>query len=554
MRIRIEVESALGKFILPQGYNPYVQGLINACVPDGIAWPGEDVAGEDARFKLFTFSQLYARTVERIDVTPAEEATEGERVKYQLVLSSPAWFFVSSPSKEFIDGLAQRINSAHDLHLERNLVSAMRVESVDEPVVAGEGLVTWRVRAVSPVTVYRSEGRDSTKTQYYAPGDPKFEQTVLDNAVRKYYAWTQQKAPVEGFSIKCIDHHPHVAIVNFKDTPVRGYTGRFLLTGTPAFLRFLYDTGLGGKNSHGFGMFDIIPEDDGSWRERKAERADSGEQPARPKSTSGTKRPEGPRRPDTAEHRPTERSTRSASSERHDAPARDDHRRPSRPSASSGNQRDRFATRLRPGEPRLDGNAPRKPYAPPGGERSDTGRGEGSRSTTGGYRGAGGSSTPRHEWRHDSPRGPREAGVPDRRSRSTGEEPHRKFVSRYAPDIKPVSKEKASTGSYSIWDGKPKAEMPRFVRPDGTESTGMPRPDERHYGPRRTPSGSNDDKRGPRSPGRAGESHTFGRSADSRGPARSSGSSHGFRKPTGGARPDNRGGSPRGKDSGRPHN
>jgi CRISPR-associated endoribonuclease Cas6 len=260
MRIRIEVESALGKFILPQGYNPYVQGLINACVPDGIAWPGEDVAGEDARFKLFTFSQLYARSVERIDVTPAEEATEGERVKYQLVLSSPAWFFVSSPSKEFIDGLAQRINSAHDLHLERNLVSAMRVESVDEPVVAGEGLLTWRVRAVSPVTVYRSEGRDSTKTQYYAPGDPKFEQTVLDNAVRKYYAWTQQKAPVEGFSIKCIDHHPHVAIVNFKDTPVRGYTGRFLLTGSPALLRFLYDTGLGGKNSHGFGMFDIIPE------------------------------------------------------------------------------------------------------------------------------------------------------------------------------------------------------------------------------------------------------------------------------------------------------
>jgi hypothetical protein len=52
-----------------------------------------------------------------------------------------------------------------------------------------------------------------------------------------------------------------------------------------------------------------------------------------------------------------------------------------------------------------------------------------------------------------------------------------------------VSHEKAVTGSYSIWDGKAKTELPRFVRPDGTESTGGPRPNEHRGGPRPGASG-----------------------------------------------------------------
>ena len=74
MRIRIEAQSALGKFILPQGYNPYVQGLVNACIPEDIKWSGIATGTEEAHFKLFTFSQLYAKSVERIDVAPREDS------------------------------------------------------------------------------------------------------------------------------------------------------------------------------------------------------------------------------------------------------------------------------------------------------------------------------------------------------------------------------------------------------------------------------------------------------------------------------------------------
>src|SRR5664279_5533105 len=273
MRIRIEVQSALDKFILPQGYNPYVQGLVNACIPEDIKWSGIATGTEEAHFKLFTFSQLYAKSVERIDIAPRDGVEADGHVHYQLVMSSPVWFYLSSPSPEFIEALVPRLEQAHDLHLERNLVQSVRVVAAYPVTIPTHGLVTWRIRTISPITVYQSEIKDSNSAHYFAPDDPLFAKLVLDNAVRKYYAWTQEKAPSDGFSISCLDHTPHLAVISFKDTPVHGYTGRFQLTGDAKLLSFLYESGLGGKNSHGFGMFDIAPEgeDDAHWRRRTEE-------------------------------------------------------------------------------------------------------------------------------------------------------------------------------------------------------------------------------------------------------------------------------------------
>jgi len=155
MRIRIEVHSALGTFVLPQGYNPYVQGLINACIPTDIPWPGEAQGAEEGHFKLFTFSQLYARSVERIDVSTRSEEKGDERVRYQLVMSSPVWFYLSSPSKDFIDALMPRLEHSHDLHIERNLVEAIHVSKEPSHAETASGQVSWRIRTISPVTVYQ---------------------------------------------------------------------------------------------------------------------------------------------------------------------------------------------------------------------------------------------------------------------------------------------------------------------------------------------------------------------------------------------------------------
>jgi len=487
MRIRIEVQSALDKFILPQGYNPYVQGLVNACIPEDIKWSGIATGTEEAHFKLFTFSQLYAKSVERIDIAPREGVESDGHVHYQLVMSSPVWFYLSSPSPEFIQALSPRLEKAHDLHLERNLVQSVRVSSAYPVAIPDHGLVTWRIRTVSPITVYQSESKDSNSARYFAPDDPMFAKLVLDNAVRKYYAWTQEKAPSDGFSITCLDHTPHLAVISFKDTPVHGYTGRFQLTGDARLLAFLYESGLGGKNSHGFGMFDIAPEgeDDAHWRRRTEEESrEVRRAPATPMAAADQERPDHRERSDNrgqeghvwhGEHH----GTGGQSSSSRSAGSRDDRTHAARP-RPQGEQSDRPHTdhprsdRPRTETPRLDGTPSRS---------RGTGRpGSDSRKFQSASRG----------------------GTPERRGPRGTEEPRRKFVSRYAPDIKPVSHEKAATGSYSIWDGKAKTELPRFIRPDGTESTGGPRPNEHRGGPRpgsadRSSSGdgrSRGDKRG----------------------------------------------------------
>src|SRR5664280_517454 len=568
MRIRIEVQSALDKFILPQGYNPYVQGLVNACIPEDIKWSGIATGTEEAHFKLFTFSQLYAKSVERIDITPRDGVETDGHVHYQLVMSSPVWFYLSSPSPEFIEALVPRLEQAHDLHLERNLVQSVRVVAAYPVTMPTHGLVTWRIRTISPITVYQSEIKDSNSAHYFAPDDPLFAKLVLDNAVRKYYAWTQEKAPSDGFSISCLDHTPHLAVISFKDTPVHGYTGRFQLTGDAKLLSFLYESGLGGKNSHGFGMFDIAPEgeDDAHWRRRTEEESREVRRvPSTPMAAADQEKPDRRERSDNrgqeghvwhGEYHGATGQTSSSKS----AGSRDDRTHTSRPrpqgehsdrprtdrpqsdrphterSASDRPHTDRpYSNRPHTDRPSSDRPHTDRPYSDrprtdrPQSDRPHTERSASDRprteaprldGTPGTSRGTGRPGTDNRRFQ-SSPRG----GTSDRRGSRGTEEPHRKFVSRYAPDIKPVSHEKAATGSYSIWDGKAKTELPRFVRPDGTESTGGPRPNEHRGGPRPGASGRSSNGEG-RPPGdRRGGS--FGTSR----PGGSSGSVH---RPSGG--------------------
>ena len=538
MRIRVEVQSALDKFILPQGYNPYVQGLVNACIPEDIKWSGIATGTEEAHFKLFTFSQLYAKSVERIDIAPRDGVEADGHVHYQLVMSSPVWFYLSSPSPEFIEALVPRLEQAHDLHLERNLVQSVRVVAAYPVTIPTHGLVTWKIRTISPITVYQSESKDSNSAHYFAPDDPLFAKLVLDNAVRKYYAWTQEKAPSDGFSISCLDHTPHLAVISFKDTPVHGYTGRFQLTGDAKLLSFLYESGLGGKNSHGFGMFDIAPEgeDDAHWRRRTEEESrEVRRAPSTPMAAADQEKPDRRERSDNrgqeghvwhGEHH----GAAGESSPSRSAGSRDDRTHTSRP-RPQGEHSDRPRTdRPQSDRPHTERSASDRPHTDrPYSDRprtdrlySDRPRTEGPRldGTPGTSRATGRPGTDNRRFQ-SSPRG----GTSDRRSPRGTEEPHRKFVSRYAPDIKPVSHEKAATGSYSIWDGKAKTELPRFVRPDGTESTGGPRPNEHRGGPRPGASGRSSSGDGRPQGDRRGGS--FGASK----PGGSSGSVH---RPSGG--------------------
>lgn len=111
------------------------------------------------------------------------------------------------------------------------------------------------VKTLSPITVYRTEA--DGHTTYFSPEAEAFCSLVEKNARRK---WLSHYGTEEGFgfSIRPQGERFTRRATHFKSTFITAWHGRFLLEGTPETLDFLYHTGLGSKNSQGFGMFEIV--------------------------------------------------------------------------------------------------------------------------------------------------------------------------------------------------------------------------------------------------------------------------------------------------------
>ncbi len=110
------------------------------------------------------------------------------------------------------------------------------------------------IRTLSPITAYITESDGHTK--YYSPEDAEFYSMLRTNAERKWRScYGEEKFE---FSIKKYDGARFVKrATRFKNTYITAWHGRFVVEGSPKVLDFLYNAGIGGKNSQGFGMFEI---------------------------------------------------------------------------------------------------------------------------------------------------------------------------------------------------------------------------------------------------------------------------------------------------------
>ena len=138
------------------------------------------------------------------------------------------------------------------VRLGENLVSVEQISLGDTRIY--ESAVT--VRTLSPITVYVTE--DNGHTTYFTPDDPRFYTAICSNARRK---WLSAYGSEEGFDLKVTalpDRHFTRRATRFKTTFITAWHGCFRLEGSPRTLDFLYQTGLGAKNSQGFGLFTLI--------------------------------------------------------------------------------------------------------------------------------------------------------------------------------------------------------------------------------------------------------------------------------------------------------
>ncbi|MCG0313275.1 MAG: CRISPR-associated endoribonuclease Cas6 [Calditerricola sp.] len=244
MYLLLKLSSPTGVLRLPFSYPYWIQSALYGVLEHEFAQKLHDEGyryGKRA-FRLFTFSRLMG-------------TYEIDRKRHEIVFCNPIRMVVASPLAEFVRQLSNVLLQEEGLRFGHQVV---RVEEIAYRKPRVERLPI-AVRTLSPITVYSTIERMAGKryTYYYAPREPLFSQLIHQNLVKKWVALTGTTYDGPETVVQPIGRS-RLHIVTYKETVIKGWSGRFLLNGDPRLIELGLYAGLGGKNAQGFGLCEPI--------------------------------------------------------------------------------------------------------------------------------------------------------------------------------------------------------------------------------------------------------------------------------------------------------
>jgi CRISPR-associated endoribonuclease Cas6 len=244
MQIKVTMCPEEGSLNLPIHYNHILQAIVYSYLEKGMSDKLHETGYplEKRRFKLFTFSRLFGRF-----------AIDSSKIRF----SEHVKWSVASAHTEFLESLALNLVRERSLHVGKTPCIVEGVEVLFSP--EAENLL---VRAISPITTYSTlyDAEGKKKTYYYSPFEDEFGQLISKNLVKKHKAmngrmtsddWTVSLKPLR-VSFK------DGKILKFKGTVIKAWNGLYEISGPSELLKLALDTGLGSKNSQGFGMVEVV--------------------------------------------------------------------------------------------------------------------------------------------------------------------------------------------------------------------------------------------------------------------------------------------------------
>ncbi len=228
--------------VLPIAHKYQVQGLIYSMLSSSRAYcdfiHNEGYALGEKKFKLFTFGNLYGKYI-----------IENKHIVFLNEFSLE----IRSPNSEFINAIIQYASSNRQCVLCGNDIYLKNFFVKNKVIFENE----IEIKTFSPITTYKT--LDNGKTLYYPPNESEFYDSIIKNAVNKLlsYGISAGESDIE-LTPMCEFTEKNKTVTLYKDTYINAWSGKFVLKASPQILSFLYDTGLGSKNSQGFGMFEII--------------------------------------------------------------------------------------------------------------------------------------------------------------------------------------------------------------------------------------------------------------------------------------------------------
>lgn len=229
---------------LPIGYHHILQAIIYAGMnknQDGLGdyFHEHGFTRFKRRYKLFTFGLLQGKY-----------CIEGKNI----IFSDRVSFQVRSSDHLLLQVLGDNIRD-NGIHYGKQYFENVQIKRMDRTVEDEEILI----RMLSPICVYRTDSKTG-KTYYYEPWSDDFEDLINMNFRRKYEACfgVEPRQGIGFMPVQVGERDKYVT--RYKNFYITAWWGEYMLVGERKYLDFLYQTGLGAKNSQGFGMFEIVKE------------------------------------------------------------------------------------------------------------------------------------------------------------------------------------------------------------------------------------------------------------------------------------------------------
>jgi len=243
MRLRIEFEPVSSSAFLDGRFPRHFQAAIYAALDPELAQllHNRGFPIDKRAMKMIVFSDVAFRH----SPTPMDGG---------LRFQGPATIVVASPMPEIIGSYATSLLKNGQFRVGSNLFNVIAVK-VDDSKVKGESVM---VRTLSPIVAYstllRPDGRKYTC--YFQPGESDFARLVAENLARKYRVvfGREPESPLQLDVHRC----GRMVIRNFKGTVVKGWHCVLNLRGPSDLLTLALDSGLGSKNSQGWGCVELL--------------------------------------------------------------------------------------------------------------------------------------------------------------------------------------------------------------------------------------------------------------------------------------------------------
>lgn len=237
MQIKLTL-SNINTFTIPINYNYQVQSAIYQLLKYDRAFSAyiHNVGFGNPKlpFKLFTFGQLNGHCAFR---------------DKKLVFGSDISLEIRSSSEQFCDILKKALLKHGTMTLFDTQLPIKMIEVTDRHITAE----SVQIRTLSPIVAKAPE--ENGKSIYYSPENEMFQEAVNHNFQRKFAVYFR-RPPEHKLEIQPMGYIRKV-VTSYKGIWITAYHGDFTLSGESAGLDFLYQTGLGGRNAQGFGMFEL---------------------------------------------------------------------------------------------------------------------------------------------------------------------------------------------------------------------------------------------------------------------------------------------------------